>query len=568
MTTDTDVLIMGGGLSGMTLALQLRKRMPSLRVMVLERNAHPVPVAAHKVGESTVEIGAHYLADTLGLREHLDTHHLRKFGFRFFFSDGRSDIDQTTELGASRYLSAPTYQIDRGMLENHLGQTVQAQGMTFHDNAVVQTVAMSDHKSLPHAVTWQHRSQGEKANSASDNLSNDAHPVHTTTARWVIDASGRAGLLKRKFQLAEGNDHSAHAIWFRMNHRINVDAWSQDATWQQRCVKPERWLSTNHLCGPGYWLWLIPLGSGSHSVDIVADPRLQPLEGMNTFERAMDWIKQHQPRLHQELDPVRDTLQDFAFFKSFSYGCKQVFSDQRWAITGEAGRFLDPFYSPGSDFIAIGNTYITQLVADDMAGKDIRGQARIYDSTIRTFYESMLPIYQDQYALFGDAEVMPVKVIWDYAYYWSVLAPLFFHERLTDVALLAYAQSDLNTCRRLNEQVQAFFRQWNTFSSKQGSAQMFDQCRVDWFVELNRQLTVAKDAQTVRADLHQAAKLLAQLAQEIASGAMARHAGLADDAQLLLASTAAVGSGGPAAGTAVSAPSVTQSPREALLHAL
>jgi flavin-dependent dehydrogenase len=568
MTTDTDVLIMGGGLSGMTLALQLRKRMPTLRVMVLERNAHPVPVAAHKVGESTVEIGAHYLADTLGLREHLDKHHLRKFGFRFFFSDGRSDIDQTTELGASRYLSAPTYQIDRGMLENHLGQTVQAQGMAFHDNAVVQTVAMSEDKNRPHAVTWQDRRDNPKANEASDGAALPAPPVHTTTARWVIDASGRAGLLKRKFQLAEGNDHGAHAIWFRMNHRINVDAWSQDSTWQQRCVKPERWLSTNHLCGPGYWLWLIPLGSGSHSVGIVADPRLQPLEGMNTFERAMDWIKDHQPRLYQELDPVRDTLQDFAFFKSFSYGCKQVFSDQRWAITGEAGRFLDPFYSPGSDFIAIGNTYITQLVADDMAGKDIRGQARIYDSTIRTFYESMLPIYQDQYALFGDAEVMPVKVIWDYAYYWSVLAPLFFHERLTDVALLAYAQSDLNACRRLNEQVQAFFRQWNTFSSKQGSAQMFDQCRVDWFVELNRQLTVAKDAQAVRADLHQAAKLLAQLAQEIAGGAMQRHVGLADDAQLLLASVAlAVPSSATAVATAAGQPAVKPE-RETLLHAL
>ena len=33
---------------------------------------------------------------------------------------------------------------------------------------------------------------------------------------------------------------------------------------------------------------------------------------------------------------------------------------------------------------------------------------------------------------------MPVKVIWDYTYYWSVLAQLFFQERLTDVASLAH----------------------------------------------------------------------------------------------------------------------------------
>ena len=32
---------------------------------------------------------------------------------------------------------------------------------------------------------------------------------------------------------------------------------------------------------------------------------------------------------------------------------------------GEAGLFLDPFYSPGSDFIAIGNTYICDLIRRD-----------------------------------------------------------------------------------------------------------------------------------------------------------------------------------------------------------
>ena len=55
-----DVVIMGGGLAGLTLALQLKPRFPELDVLVLERRSHPVPQAAHKVGESSVEIGAHY----------------------------------------------------------------------------------------------------------------------------------------------------------------------------------------------------------------------------------------------------------------------------------------------------------------------------------------------------------------------------------------------------------------------------------------------------------------------------------------------------------------------------
>ena len=54
-----DVAILGGGIAGLTLALQLKKVRNTIRVVVIERQKHPVPEAAHKVGESTVEILAH-----------------------------------------------------------------------------------------------------------------------------------------------------------------------------------------------------------------------------------------------------------------------------------------------------------------------------------------------------------------------------------------------------------------------------------------------------------------------------------------------------------------------------
>lgn len=79
-----DVIIMGGGLAGLTLALQLKRRFADIDVLVVERRSHPVPTACHKVGESSVEIGARYFEEVLGLREHLRQAQLRKFGFRFF----------------------------------------------------------------------------------------------------------------------------------------------------------------------------------------------------------------------------------------------------------------------------------------------------------------------------------------------------------------------------------------------------------------------------------------------------------------------------------------------------
>jgi flavin-dependent dehydrogenase len=500
-----DVVIMGGGLAGLTLALQLKKKFADINVLVLERRAHPVPEAAHKVGESSVEIGAHYFDTVLGLRPHLEQSQLRKFGFRFFFSEGRRDIDQVTEIGASRYLSVPSYQIDRGIFENYLAKEALRVGIEFVDCAIVSQVDLAV-DSEPHRVRYEHAGQGVEV-----------------TARWVIDACGRAAMLKRKLDLAQPNDHHAHAVWFRIKDRIDIDQWADNPQWQKRCNPQERWLSTNHLVGAGYWVWLIPLASGSHSVGIVADPRIHPLDTMNTFDKAMGWFEQWQPRLFDELDGKRALLQDFAFLRSFSYGCKQVFSAQRWALTGEAGLFLDPFYSPGSDFIAIGNTYITELIALDRLGRPLGARAQLFDQIYHSFYESTLALYTDQYAMFGDPEVLPVKVIWDYTYYWGVLSQFFFQNRLADLAAMGNLRNELALCQKLNVAAQAFLREWSKLSEKRNPAVMRDQAALPWFAELNRGLKDELDDEQFRARVRQSSELMCRLASDMLVRARANH---------------------------------------------
>ena len=507
-----DVVIMGGGLAGLTLALQLKQQFADIDILVIERRQHPVPEAAHKVGESSVEIGANYFSKVLGLTEHMDQAQLRKFGFRFFFSEGRRDIDQVTEIGASRFLAAPSYQIDRGIFENFLGQEALRRGVRFIDNAVVRRVDLAD---------------DTKADDASHRLSCEhAGETFDVSTRWLVDACGRAGILKRKLGLAQDNDHHAHAVWFRIKDRIDIDEWSDDPAWRARCDPPARWLSTNHLVGAGYWAWLIPLASGSHSVGIVADPRIHPLDTMNTFEKAMTWFERYQPRLFDALDGKRHLLQDFAFLRKFSYGCKQVFSAQRWALTGEAGLFLDPFYSPGSDFIAIGNTYITELIALDRAGKPLGAHAQLYDQVFHSFYESTLALYTDQYGLFGDPEVLPVKVIWDYTYYWGVLSQFFFQRRLTDLAAMSALRDELAQCQKLNIEAQAFFRAWSAVSEKRNPAVMLDQAALPWFAELNSSLNDTLDDAQFRARLRASTVQLKTLASEMLARACAEHPSL------------------------------------------
>ena len=510
-----DVAILGGGLAGLTLSLQLRQRFPDLDIVVLERRRHPVPEAAHKVGESSVEIAAHYFETVLGLKDHLVQEQLKKFGFRFFFSEGRRDIDGVLELGVSAYLSTPTYQIDRGIFENFLGQRAREKGVRFIDGTTVRGIELGEDAG-PHHVRCE-----------SDGRVSDVQ------ARWLIDASGRAGLLKRELGLAEENDHDVNSAWFRIGARIDVNEWSSNAQWLGRCDPPSRWLSTNHLVGAGYWVWLIPLASGSHSVGIVADASVHPLNRMNTFNRALEWLREFQPRLAEDVESKSDLLQDFVFLKHFSYGCRKVFSGERWAMTGESGVFLDPFYSPGGDFIAIANTYITELIAHDRAGQPVSAYARIYEQFFMSFYDSTMSLYRNQYRIFGDPEVLPVKVIWDYAFYWGVLCQLFFQGRLTDMRMLSALRDELNGSKALNFAMQDFLRAWSVRSQCRNRPALLDQSKLEWFAELNRGLRDPLDDAGFKARIRATTRQLRMLAREIVATACAEHADL--DAGALVA---------------------------------
>src|SRR5689334_18909104 len=88
-----DVAILGGGLAGLSLALQLKQARPATSIFLAERREGLAPEAAFKVGESTVEISAYYFAEVLGLKEHMESDHLHKFGLRWWFPAGdNSDI--------------------------------------------------------------------------------------------------------------------------------------------------------------------------------------------------------------------------------------------------------------------------------------------------------------------------------------------------------------------------------------------------------------------------------------------------------------------------------------------
>ena len=473
----TDVIITGGGLAGLGLAHQLVSETPGLAIVVLEKQRFPRPKAIAKVGESTVEIGSRYLAKHLGLEAHLQQEQLKKFGLRIFLGEPADDFAQQDELGASSTFGIPTYQIDRGIIENELARKVRAAGVTVLDDASVS------------AIDIQPRGHTVAAEVAGEALK--------VEGRWLLDASGRAALVKNTLGLAASSSHRGNAVWFRVDRRIEIDDWSTDAAWRERCSPPgRRWLSTNHLVGPGYWVWIIPLSSGATSIGIVMDDQAFDEAGIDSEAAAIRWLEQHQRRCAEALAGAR--FLDFVVLPDYAYECKQLFGGERWAITGEAGFFADPFYSPGSDFIAISNCFIADLVSADLRGQDIAAQRIVSEKIFRSIYASTLSLYQGTYGGFGDRKMMALKLLWDYSYYWGVLSLLFFNDALGDMSVMRLVNPLLQQAQGLNAEVQQVFcrrAQQRLVLSNQGV--FIDQYRIPCLHLFNQQLMAADGSSTV-----------------------------------------------------------------------
>jgi len=441
-----DVAILGGGLAGLTLSIQLKRERPDTSVVVLEKREGPAPLAAFKVGESTVPAGAHYFANVVGMETHLRERQLIKFGLRFWMpaKDGNADITKRTEFGPADFPPQDNWQIDRGLFENELAARARYLGVDVVQGCRVQDVdfgAGSD----DHTVTY---TQGEAEASVR--------------ARWVVDAAGRASFLKRKLDLAKEIEHTVNSAWLRLRGGLDLEQWGiDDREWMGKMPEPgRRQYSTNHLLGKGYWVWLIPLSSGPISIGVCADPRIHPYEEINELDAFIEWMKEHEPPLGADLDARRDDVDDFLRVSNFAYGVEQTYSTDRWSLVGEAGAFADPFYSPGSDFIAYGNTFTTDLIKTDLDGNDIAEKVEYYNDYYQRTFAYVIQKYTDHYPTMGQPAVMMPKLLWDSVVNHCAQTMIMIQNKFGDYWFLRSTHDDVDRMYRLAINMQQLFRDW------------------------------------------------------------------------------------------------------------
>ncbi len=419
-TDHYDVVIVGGAVAGASTAIVLKRGNPKLRILVVEKTDR----FDWKVGESTVEVSAYFLTRVLKQWTYLAREQLPKQAFRYwFYNDDVTCLREASETGPTQLARTPSFQLDRAKLDEHLLKLARDEGSEVW---------------RPAKVTGYTLGEGSGSNTLVVDKSDGT--TATVSCRWLVDATGRQAMLARKRGgVTPIDSHPTAAIWVRYKDVIDMDGIALAGTdpadpWQRAVLAPRR-LATNHFTGWGYWIWFIPLHDGEMSVGLVWDKRLVTPEGTTPLDKLTRFLDTNS-LTRQMIEGATAIEGDCRYYAHLPYFVDK-FIGPGWTCVGDAGGFLDPFYSPGLDQMSFSVWTRTRLILQDLAGappdameKEYALHNKRYDRYFKYFYES---IFRDKYYVMGDYDTMTIAFLLDTAlYYFAAVMPLYrwSHERL------------------------------------------------------------------------------------------------------------------------------------------
>ena len=395
-----DVIVIGGALSGGACATLLLRQNPGLRLLIVEKSAR----LTRRVGEATVEVSAYFMGRILGLTQYLNESHLVKQGLRFWFkNEDVKSLGEASELGGKYQTRLPSYQLDRAAFDEEVLRRACLAGATLVRPASVTSVELSP--GGEQTVTFRH---GETS--------------RTVRARWIVDASGVAAVLARKNGWWRQNfEHPTAAAWSRWKGVKDWDSLDLAQKYPEYAssVHSVRNTATNHVIGDGWWSWWIPLKGGDVSVGVVFDQRLVdwPQEGGSIGQRVKDFLMKHPVGREMLVDAEYDET-DQLWRRNLAY-YSTTFAGDGFVLVGDAAAFMDPFYSPGMDWISFTTSAAADLITTQRRGEPIAERVarhnREFAQSHRSWFES---VYKDKYEYMGEWDLMSIAFRLDLGLYY------------------------------------------------------------------------------------------------------------------------------------------------------
>jgi flavin-dependent dehydrogenase len=304
---DVDVVVVGGGPAGSSAATMLARGGRS--VIVLERDQFP----RFHIGESLLA-SANDAFDALGVQEKVRAMNFpEKWGA--VFGTGCGSVEAYAGFAEPGGVPQPqTWQVERAKLDTMLLEHAQSCGADVRQgHRVVDTAFDADGVTVD--VTPP---SGER---------------QRIRARGLIDASGRWGLLARKFSLRVDEPRLANIGIF--SHYAGVPRQAGPRACDIRIIARDD-------LG---WFWLIPINHVLMSVGVVLRREVYDTWPKMTPEETLDRAIAETPAVARLLQQATREW-DVRVEKDFSYGSK-AYAGDRWVLAGDAGSFLDPVFSTG-----------------------------------------------------------------------------------------------------------------------------------------------------------------------------------------------------------------------------
>ena len=327
---NADVVVIGGGPGGSAAATMLARK--GVSVCLLERERFP----REHVGESLLPASIPVL-DELGVLPAVQqAGFLPKWGATMVWGKESAPWSWYFKETNKRY--PHSYQVWRPQFDQLLLQNSRNQGVEVREGYQALEVLF----------------QGDRA--IGVRFRTEAGLEGIVNARFVVDASGQAGLLSHQLGLRK---------WDSFFQNLAVYGYF---TGSDRLPAPDE----NNIFIESFaygWLWNIPLHDGWASVGAVVDSQTGQ-EGVSTLGLRSFFLEQiaHSPRTASMLEGAE--LVDGPFIvKDWSYVCDRVVGDG-YIIAGDAACFIDPLFSSGVHLALMSGVlaaaYVTTALKDPL----------------------------------------------------------------------------------------------------------------------------------------------------------------------------------------------------------
>ena len=305
---DFDFAVAGGGPAGTSTAISLGQHGHS--VVLFERETFP----RFHIGESLLST-ANDAFTALGVAKHIeDASFPQKWGARLFTHDGQSGryVDFTDVREVTR---PQTYQVCRQEFDRILLDRAREVGVDVREGCNVVGCEFA-----PDAAVLDIASRSDGATTR-------------VRVRALVDATGRGGLLARKFDLRTEEPRLANIAIF--SHYTNVPRLDGPRPDDIRLI-------ARNDAG---WFWLIPISKELTSVGVVLPKGLYRRLANGSSEEMLNRAIADTPIVAELMREARREW-PVRVEKDFSYSAS-AYAGDRWILAGDAGSFLDPVFSTG-----------------------------------------------------------------------------------------------------------------------------------------------------------------------------------------------------------------------------